>query len=146
MIWTEMIGVPSVRVSTVATSSDISLELHIVAFVISFLEALLADNACRIFFAIKTPPGHIASWQLLRAHCCLAAVVVLIKMIQYLLVLPFITGPIKLYQALREKFTHALFDLLSGFPLNSFAWKIKGFQFFYHFYLNLIIKTYLNFF
>ncbi len=50
---------PSRRIPAVAASTDISLEPHLMPLMISFFEAILADDAGRVFLACFALPCHI---------------------------------------------------------------------------------------
>ena len=68
MIWTEAFLVPSIRISAVTAASNICLEPNSMAFMVTLLEALLADDACRVLLAIFAFPSDISRLQRLGAH------------------------------------------------------------------------------
>ena len=69
MICTESWWIPSIAVSAVTTTADIPFKKDLMSFMVSFLKALLANNAGWIFFASYTFPCHVSWAESLCANC-----------------------------------------------------------------------------
>jgi hypothetical protein len=62
MITAEPFFVPSVWITTVAATTHVSFKPNPVAFVVTFIEALLTDYATFVFFTVFAFPGYITSF------------------------------------------------------------------------------------
>ena len=60
MVTAESVLVPSVWITAVTAATNICFEPDFMASVVSFLEALLANDTCAIFLTGFTFPRHIA--------------------------------------------------------------------------------------
>lgn len=109
-----MILIPSLGITAITAAANVALQLHSMTLMITFLEAVLADDACWIFFAIEAAPGDITCRQLFCANCGLT---VLINKSQHLRVVRLVTGSINLDQAVFQKLFKALDNLIARFAI-----------------------------
>ena len=59
VVGTEPFLFPAIWISTVTTATHVGLEPNPVAFVVAFLEALLANDAGRVLLAVFAFPRHV---------------------------------------------------------------------------------------
>ena len=62
MVRAESLFRPGIWIPAIAAPAHISLKPNFVALVVALLEAVLAYNAGRIFFAGLTLPGHVSGF------------------------------------------------------------------------------------
>lgn len=101
--------VPSLWVTTVATPSNIPLELHPVARMITFFKTLFAYDASGIFLAIETSPRNFTGFKIFGAN---AHGHPLINLIKNDLVFFRVAHAIELDKAVAQEFSLALEYLL----------------------------------
>ena len=59
---------PCIRIATITATTDISFEPNFMALVVSFLEAVLTNNARGILLTCLTFPCYISIWKRLRTY------------------------------------------------------------------------------